>query len=114
MNLIAEQIITAAGGAQTITMPDPNASLYVFNFLSVGSASPAAGTTAVSVVPAYGTSEPVIDINGANLNIDPTALRSFKLSYPIKSITFTPSSWTANSAIKVSVVSDSEMQPLDL
>jgi hypothetical protein len=74
--------------------------LYSIQF-EVVQGTPAAGTTAVSVIPKNGTSEALLDEFGTAININPTALSGLKISdTPLKSITFTPSSWSAGVSIK--------------
>jgi hypothetical protein len=54
-------------------------------------------------VPKNGTSETVTS-GGAAINIDPTALTGFYIQgRPLKSITLTPSSWTAGVQVAVTV-----------
>lgn len=108
MNVIAKQTITAAGGAQSVPMKDWKASAYHFSFRSVG-ATPLAGSTAVAATPSYGTSETVTDANGVAINVNPTAIASFTINQPISECTFTPSSWTAGSALEVTVIADSPL-----
>jgi hypothetical protein len=108
MNVIAKQTITAAGGAQSVPMKDWKASVYHFSFRSVG-ATPLAGSTAVAATPTYGTQETVKYPSGSAVNVDPTALESFTIERPISECTFTPTSWTAGSALEVTVIADSPL-----
>ena len=92
------------GAATTVTIdPEAVCDLYSVEF-AVKSGTPLAGTTAVTAIPKNGTSETVTDVAGAALNIDPTALAGFTIvNRPLKSITLTPSSWTAGVAVNVTV-----------
>ena len=95
--------VVVTGSATTITI-DPAAACDLYSVeLALIAGSPAAGTTAVTAVPKNGTSETVTS-GGAAINIDPTALTGFYIQgRPLKSITLTPSSWTAGVQIAVTV-----------
>ena len=88
--------VVVTGSATTITI-DPAAICDLYSVeLALIVGSPAAGTTAVTAIPKNGTSETVTS-GGSAINIDPTALTGFDIQgRPRKSITFTPSSWTAD------------------
>ena len=91
---VAKQKLTAAGGAQTISVTNSNCHKYHFSFRSVG-VTPLAGTTAVAATQKNGTEETVTDSAGVAINFNPTTCKSFSLASPIESVKFTPSSWTA-------------------
>ena len=95
--------VVVTGSATTITI-DPAAACDLYSVeLALIVGSPAAGTTAVTAVPKNGTSETVTS-GGTAINIDPTALTGFYIQgRPLKSITLTPSSWTAGVQVAVTV-----------
>jgi hypothetical protein len=102
MTIVGQSNLISAS-ALTITPTDPTCQEYYVSFDLV-SGSPAAGTTAVTAKAYKGGTESVIDLStGSALNIDPTALKSFTIGQPLDSITFTPSSWTANVVVSVTV-----------
>ena len=95
--------VVVTGSATTIAI-DPAAACDLDSVeLALIVGSPAAGTTDVTAVPKNGTSETVTS-GGSAINIDPTALTGFYIQgRPLKSITFTPSSWTAGVQVAVTV-----------
>lgn len=95
MRVVGECTIST-GAASTLTINAADVSdLYSVQF-EVIQGTPLAGTTAVSVIPKNGTSEALLDEFGTAININPAALSGLKISgTPLKSITFTPTSWTA-------------------
>lgn len=95
MRVVGECTIST-GAAATLTIGAADVSdLYSIEF-AVKTGTPAAGTTAVTAIPKNGTSETVNDSFGVALNINPTALVGFKIEgRPLKSLTFTPGSWSA-------------------
>lgn len=95
--------ITAAGGpSQAVTITNKMCKQYWFVMRSTGSATPAAGTTAVTWKPSGGD---VITMKqeGVAVNVNPTDLQPFGVSCPVDAVYFTPSSWTASSALTVEV-----------
>lgn len=95
--------VVVTGSATKITI-DPAAACDLYSVeLALIVGSPAAGATHVTAVPKNGTSETVTS-GGSDINIDPTALTGFYIQgRPLKSITFTPSSWTAGVQVAVTV-----------
>ena len=95
MRVVGECVIET-GAASTLTIGAADVSdLYSVEF-AVKVGTPAAGTTSVTAGPKNGTSETVTGGFGAAININPAALTGFTISgRPLKSLTFTPSSWTA-------------------
>lgn len=103
MRVVGEVIINAGAAATASINAADVSDLYSVEF-EVVSGTPLAGTTAVTAVPKNGTSETVTDGYGVAVNIDPTALAGFSIANrPLKSITFTPSSWSAGVAIRATV-----------
>ena len=95
--------ITAAGGSlQAIAINNKRCRKYWFLLKSVGSASPAAGTTEVYW---KGSGGDVVTMkqDGIAVNLNPTDLQPFTISCPVDEVYMTPSGWTASSAIQVEV-----------
>lgn len=94
--------ITSAGGsAQAIQLKNVLSSRY-FVSLKLLSGTPLAGTTTVFCTPSAGTREQVTS-DGSAININPTALAAFEIGFPLSSIDFTPTSWTADVVVEVTV-----------
>lgn len=104
MTIVGGGVITAAGGSsQAININNKACKSYRVVFRSTGSASPAAGSTSVSWKPAGGDTITLRYDNGVAVNVDPTVLTPFLIGAPVDAIYFTPSSWTASSALTVTV-----------
>ena len=100
--------ITAAGGAsQALTINEKLCRQYFVSFRSTG-VTPLAGTTAVSAKPAGGDTVTLKDSGGANVNVDPTAPYGFRIQFPLDTLYFTPSSWTASSKLVCEVFGELE------
>ena len=104
---VGKKKITAAGGAQSVTISNTLCRRYYVSFKSVG-ATPLAGTTAVSATQTGGTEEALKDSTGADVNLDPTTCKSFSIGSPIESIKFTPSSWTAGAEIFCEILGEAD------
>lgn len=74
-----------------------------FVSLKITSGTPLAGTTTVYCTPTQGTREQ-IKSGGVGINIDPTAPESFVIDFPIESLDFSPSGWTANVVMLVTIM----------
>lgn len=103
MTIVGYGTITAAGGASQSVQVKAACPSYSVAFRSTGSASPAAGSTSVSWKPLGGDSITLKYDNGVAVNVDPTSPTPFAISAPLDTLYFTPSSWTANSALFVTV-----------
>lgn len=100
---VGRATITAAGGSsQAVTINNKTCRKYWVVMSSVGAAAPAAGTTAVSWKPSAGDTV-TMKQGGIAVNVNPTDLQPFTIACPVDAIYFTPSSWTANSALQVQV-----------
>jgi len=108
INVVGKKVLTTSGGTQTLQIQDPLCGEYFVSFKLI-SGTPAAGTTAVAVTPFDGTSESLLDTFGVAVNVDPTALKAFKVSNPISSMSFTPSNWTAGVDILATVMAESSI-----
>ena len=97
--------VTSAGGsAQALAIKEPLHTRY-FVTTKIASGTPLAGTTTVHCTPTQGTREQVRS-GGIAINIDPTAPTSFTIDFPIESIDLTPSAWTADVVMLVSVMAE--------
>lgn len=104
MTVVGGGTITAGGGSnQQVSINNNGCRSYRISFRSTGAATPAAGSTSVAWKPLGGDTMTLKYSNGVDVNVDPTLPTPLAIGTPLDALFFTPSGWTANSALTVTV-----------